>query len=61
MNSKFFAKPLIRWALLLVSICVFGLLMGLRDELASIWLRAAMAATAFVILVPAIFLFRRRE
>ncbi len=44
-----------RWARLAAGIGLFGLLMALRDEATSIWLRATIAGGAFAIMAWAIF------
>ena len=48
MNDR--TNTLGNWACLAVAVIVFGLLMGLRTELHSEWLRAVAAGVAFVVL-----------
>ena len=47
------------WALMLVAVIVFGLLMGLRTEFRSEWLRCATAGVAFVVLFTSLNHFRK--
>ena len=48
------------WALLVLSVVLFGLLMAVRSELQSIWLRALVAGLAFAVLCLAVNGFRHK-
>jgi hypothetical protein len=48
------------WAWLVLSVVLFGLLMGFRGEVHSIWLRALVAGIAFAVLYPSIQGFRHK-
>jgi len=61
MSAKKSNNTFSRWATLLVCICVFGVLMGLRPEAHSIWIRAGIAGVAFAILAVGMALFRYRK
>ena len=50
MSRNSAAKTFFRWATLLICICIFGVLMGLRAEVISNWARAGLAVAAFVVL-----------
>lgn len=49
------------WAWLVLSVVLFGALMGFRGELHSIWLRALVAGAAFAVLFPAVGRFRHKR
>ena len=50
-----------RYLGLAVGIAVFGLLMGIRGELDSVWLRSLVAAAGGVVLCLAVILFLRQK
>ena len=49
------------WMWLALSVIVFGVLMALRAELQSVWLRALVAGVLFAFLYLAIQRHRRRQ
>ena len=49
------------WGWLVLSIICFGVLMGFRSEIHSIWIRALVAGIAFALLIPAIRQFHRSK
>jgi len=56
-NNRTFSQ----WAILVVCICVFGVLMGLRREAYSLLIRAGAAGVATAILSVGVALFSRRK
>jgi hypothetical protein len=61
MSAKNTNHTFSRWVTLLICICVFGVLMGLRPEAHSPHIRACIAGVAFVILAVGIGVFRHRK
>jgi hypothetical protein len=48
-----------RWIWLVLAILVFGVLMGIRDDFHSVWIRALLAGCAFAILAGTVQWLRR--
>ena len=61
MNTPQPETPFQRWIVMAAAITVFGLLMGMRGNLSSAWLRAAAAGAAFAVLVPAVNYYRKTK
>ena len=61
MSQNSTAKIFLRWAFFLICICIFGVLMGLREEVISNWTRAGLAVAAFVVLAVGGVLVKSRK
>jgi len=57
MSVKLHGNAFARWAMFIACICAFAVLMGLRPEASSMWVRAGIAGAAFAILAVGTALF----